>query len=52
VNNALSALKDVAKGSDNIMPAIINAVKVYASVGEICNTMREVFGEFKEIIVI
>lgn len=52
VNNALSALKDAAKENGNIMPAVINAVKVYASVGEICNTMREVFGEFKETIVI
>ncbi|MDR3626468.1 MAG: methylmalonyl-CoA mutase family protein [Ignavibacteriaceae bacterium] len=52
VNNALTVLKDAAEGNDNIMPAVINAVKVYASVGEICNTMREVFGEFKETIVI
>ena len=52
VNAALSALKETVNGTGNIMPAIINAVKAYASVGEICNTMREVFGEFKETIII
>jgi len=34
------------------MPFILDAVKVYASIGEICNTMREVFGEYKERVVI
>jgi len=52
VNVALAALKETIKGDGNIMPNILNAVKAYASVGEICNTMREVFGEYKEIIVI
>jgi len=52
VNIALTALKESAKGNDNLMPKILDAVKAYASVGEICNTMREVFGEFKETIVI
>jgi len=31
-----------------LMPFILNAVRVYASVGEICNTLRSVFGEYHE----
>ncbi len=51
VNEKLDALARAAEGSDNLMPYIIDAVKAYASVGEICNTMRNVFGEYKEQVV-
>ena len=52
VKQNLEALKKAAEGSDNLMPFILEAVKVYASIGEICNTMRTVFGEYKEHVVI
>lgn len=52
VKAKLAALKTAAQGSDNLMPYILDAVKVYGSVGEICNVMREVFGEYKEHVVI
>ncbi len=52
VKKKLEALKKAANGDQNLMPFIIEAVKVYASVGEISNTMREVFGEHKEQVVI
>lgn len=52
VNLALDKLKLAAKGTENLMPHIIQAVKVYASIGEICNVMREVFGEYKENIIL
>jgi methylmalonyl-CoA mutase N-terminal domain/subunit len=52
VNKNLSALKKVAEGTDNLMPPILEAVRNYASIGEICNTMRSVFGEYKEHVVI
>jgi methylmalonyl-CoA mutase N-terminal domain/subunit len=52
VNLALHNLKGSALGNDNLMPKILDAVKTYASVGEICNSMREVFGEYRETIVI
>lgn len=52
VNKKLNELKTAAQGNNNLMPFILNAVKVYASVGEICNSMREVFGEYKENIII
>ena len=52
VASVLGDLQTAAKGSDNLMPYIIKAVKAYASVGEICNTLRNIFGEYKETIVI
>lgn len=52
VKQKLTALKKAAEGSDNLMPFILDAVKVYASIGEICNTMRSVYGEYKEQVVI
>lgn len=52
VNNKLLKLKKASQDNSNLMPYILDAVKVYASVGEICNTMREVFGEYKEHVVI
>ncbi len=48
----LNALKSAAEGNSNLMPFILDAVKEYASVGEICNTLRSVFGEYKERVFI
>lgn len=47
VEEALGALRTAAHGEDNLMPYIIDAVKVYATTGEICNAMRDVFGEYQ-----
>ena len=47
VKECLKAVKDAALGKDNLMPPIIDAVRAYASVGEICDVLREVFGEWK-----
>jgi methylmalonyl-CoA mutase N-terminal domain/subunit len=52
VSASLKKLHDAARGSDNLMPFIIDAVKAYATVGEISSTLREIFGEFKEPIVV
>ena len=52
VNTKLNALKKAAEGNDNLMPFILDSVRVYASIGEICNTMRSVFGEYKEHVII
>ncbi len=52
VNKSLSALKSAAEGDDNLLPFILSSVKAYASVGEICNVLREVFGEYKEQVII
>ena len=52
VEKSLKMLKKAAEGEDNLMPYIIDAVKTYASVGEISNRLRDVFGEYKEHVVI
>jgi len=52
VKDKLAALKSATQSDTNLMPFILDAVKVYASIGEICNTMRDVFGEYKEHVVI
>jgi methylmalonyl-CoA mutase, N-terminal domain len=52
VKEKLNALTKAAEGDDNLMPYILDAVKVYASVGEICNSLRVMFGEYKEHVVI
>jgi methylmalonyl-CoA mutase N-terminal domain/subunit len=48
LNNALEDLKKVAESGKSVMPTIIEAVKLYATVGDVCNAMKEVFGEYKE----
>ncbi|MCC7302695.1 MAG: methylmalonyl-CoA mutase [Bacteroidia bacterium] len=48
VNAALEKLRIDAKENKNLMPATINAVKNYASVGEIVGVLKEVYGEYKE----
>jgi methylmalonyl-CoA mutase N-terminal domain/subunit len=48
VDAALGRLRDEARGTTNLMPAISEAVKAYASLGEIARAMKDVFGEHKE----
>ena len=50
VRENLLMLKDKASSDQNVMPAIIKCVKSYASLGEICDQLREVFGEYKDSI--
>jgi methylmalonyl-CoA mutase N-terminal domain/subunit len=47
VEAALAALHDACEGEENVMPYIVDAVKAYATVGEICDVMRDVFGEYQ-----
>jgi len=47
VERALSALGIAAKSDDNLMPLILDAVKAYATLGEICSVLRDIFGEYK-----
>jgi methylmalonyl-CoA mutase N-terminal domain/subunit len=48
VAGTLAALRETARGKDSLMPAIMDAVKAYASLGEICTVLREEFGTFQE----
>jgi methylmalonyl-CoA mutase N-terminal domain/subunit len=49
VASAIKKLKERAQGNDNLMPPIMEAVKCYATLGEICDTLREVFGEYRAV---
>ncbi|HEU5139509.1 MAG TPA: methylmalonyl-CoA mutase family protein, partial [Bacillales bacterium] len=48
-NARLKALREGAKGSDNLMPLIIDCVRDYCTIGEICGVLREEFGEYTGI---
>ncbi len=47
VQRTLEALRKAARGPDNLMPPILDAVRAYATLGEICGVLREEFGEYK-----
>jgi methylmalonyl-CoA mutase N-terminal domain/subunit len=52
VKEALEKLHYTAEKDENLMPTIIEAVKAYVTLGEINEVLREVYGEYKELIVI
>ena len=49
---SLTQVEDAARGGINLMPHILAAVEAYSTVGEISDTLRKVFGEYKEAVVI
>src|ERR1700733_9799155 len=51
VERRLAALRKAAEGKDNLMPFIYDAVKVYATLGEVCDAMRAVFGIYEEVAI-
>lgn len=52
VKEKLEALRNACEGEENVMPYILEAVKTYATLGEICGVMREVFGEYQQSVII
>ena len=46
---SLSQVERAANGTDNLVPPIIAAVEAHATVGEIADTLRSVFGEYREV---
>ncbi len=52
VSQVLNKVRQVAQSDENVMPVLIEAVKAYATVGEISNTFRDVFGEYREPSII
>lgn len=52
VQTALAALKHAAETTDNLMPPILEAVKAYATLGEISDVMRAVFGEYQQKVIL
>ena len=51
-SRALAAVRATAKGKDNLMPSIVAAVKAEATLGEISDALRDVFGEYRETVVL
>jgi methylmalonyl-CoA mutase, N-terminal domain len=51
VERRLAALRKAAEGTENLMPFIYDAVKAYATLGEICEAMRTVFGAYEEVAI-
>jgi methylmalonyl-CoA mutase N-terminal domain/subunit len=51
VQRRLGLLVEAARGSENTMPRILDAVRAYATVGEICGVLKPVFGEYRETSV-
>ena len=49
---SLKSVEDAARSGENLMPPILAAVEAHATVGEISDTLRRVFGEYKEAVVI
>jgi methylmalonyl-CoA mutase N-terminal domain/subunit len=52
VDRALGKLKKAAAGKDNTMPPLLDAVRAYATVGEMCDALRDVWGEYQEQAII
>jgi len=52
VTATLEALRTSCQGTDNLVPAILDAVRAYATLGEICGAMRDIFGEYRPPTVI
>src|SRR5438067_11455230 len=51
VKRTLASLRNAAEGEENLMPAIYAAVKAYATLGEICDALRDVFGTYEEVAI-
>ena len=51
VERLLDRIRKAAEGTENLLPHILAAVKEYATVGEICDALRDVFGEYQEPII-
>ena len=52
VSQRLEALREAAQGTENLMPFILDAVRAYATLGEICDVFRDVFGEYREPVIV
>jgi methylmalonyl-CoA mutase N-terminal domain/subunit len=52
VQRSLDALRRAAEGTDNLMPFLLDAVKAYATLGEIMGALRQVFGEYVEPVIV
>jgi methylmalonyl-CoA mutase N-terminal domain/subunit len=49
VHRSLDALRETARGAGNTMYPLLDCVRAYATIGEMCNALREVWGEYEEV---
>jgi methylmalonyl-CoA mutase N-terminal domain/subunit len=52
VGELLAKLEEAARGSDNLMPVILECVEAYVTLGEICDVLRKVFGEYRAPVLL
>jgi methylmalonyl-CoA mutase N-terminal domain/subunit len=52
VARTLDAIREAARGTDNLMPLFVDAARAYATVGEMCDALRDVWGEYEEVPVV
>jgi len=52
VERTLAALRGAAAGDANLMPPLLDCVRAYATIGEMCDVLREVFGVYQETVVV
>ena len=52
VHRSLDALRDTARGKGNTMYPLLDCVRAYATVGEMCDALRDVWGEYQEVPMI
>ncbi len=52
VGERLDALREAATGRENLMPYLMEAVRAYATLGEVCGALRKVWGEHKELVTV
>jgi methylmalonyl-CoA mutase N-terminal domain/subunit len=51
-DNALTKLEDAARGTENLLPRILDCVENYVTVGEISNALRKIWGEYREAVTV
>ena len=52
MDRALDRLRKSARTTENLMPPILDAARAYATVGEMCDALRDVWGEYEEVPII
>ena len=52
VDSALARIAAAADGDENMMPLLIDAVEAYATIGEICDVLRDAWGEYREVVTV
>ena len=52
VKAQLAKVRETAQGTENLVPVILDAVRAYATLGEVCDALRDVFGEYEQATLI